>query len=53
MLIGAEDLLSRMIDDPASDDEFMFASDFYARKFGGQRTGICTALFARWVNHHS
>jgi len=39
-----EDLLRRMIDDPASDDEFMFASDFYARKFGGQRTGICTAL---------
>ena len=33
-----------MIDDPASDDEFMFASDFYARKFGGQRTGVCTAL---------
>ncbi len=23
-----------MIDDPASDDEFMFASDFYPRKFG-------------------
>jgi DNA polymerase III subunit epsilon len=42
--IGAEDLLRRMIDDPASDDEFMFASDFYARKFGGQRTGACTAL---------
>jgi DNA polymerase-3 subunit epsilon len=42
--IGAEDLLRRMIDDPASDDEFMFASDFYARKFGGQRTGICTTL---------
>ena len=41
---GAEDLLRRIIDDPASDDEFMFASDFYARKFGGQRTGICTAL---------
>jgi DNA polymerase-3 subunit epsilon len=36
--------LHRMIDDPASDDEFMFASDFYARKFGGQRTGACTAL---------
>src|ERR1700722_8401306 len=33
-----------MIDDPASDDEFMFASGFYARKFGGQRTGACTAL---------
>jgi DNA polymerase III subunit epsilon len=42
--IGAEDLLRRMIDDPASDDEFMFASDFYARKFGGQRTSVCTAL---------
>jgi DNA polymerase III subunit epsilon len=42
--IGAEDLLRRMIDDPASDDEFMFASDFYARKFGGQRASICTAL---------
>jgi DNA polymerase-3 subunit epsilon len=42
--IAAEELLRRMIDDPASDDEFMFASDFYARKFGGQRTGTCTAL---------
>jgi DNA polymerase-3 subunit epsilon len=42
--IRAEDLLRQMIDDPASDDEFMFASDFYARKFGGQRTGVCTAL---------
>jgi DNA polymerase-3 subunit epsilon len=42
--IGAEELLRRMIDDPASDDEFMFADDFYARKYGGQRTGICTAL---------
>jgi DNA polymerase III subunit epsilon len=41
---GAEELLRRMIDDPASDEEFMFASDFYARKFGGQRTGMCTAL---------
>jgi DNA polymerase-3 subunit epsilon len=42
--LGAEELLRRMIDDPASDDEFMFASDFHARKFGGQRTGVCTAL---------
>jgi DNA polymerase III subunit epsilon len=41
---SAEELLRRMIEDPASDDEFMFASDFYARKFGGQRTGMCTAL---------
>ena len=33
-----------MIDDPASDDEFVFATDFYARKFGGRRTGLCTEL---------
>lgn len=33
-----------MIDDPASDDEFVFASDFYARKFDGRRTGLCTEL---------
>ena len=41
---GAEELLRRMIDDPASDDEFVFASDFYARKFDGRRTGLCTEL---------
>jgi DNA polymerase III subunit epsilon len=41
---GAEELLRRMIDDPASDDEFVFASDFYERKFNRQRTGLCTAL---------
>lgn len=41
---AAEELLRRMIDDPASDDEFVFASDFYARKFGGRRTGLCTEL---------
>jgi DNA polymerase-3 subunit epsilon len=41
---GAGELLRRMIDDPASDEEFMFARDFYARKFGGQRTGTCTAV---------
>lgn len=33
-----------MIDDPASDDEFVFANDFYARKFNGRRTGLCTEL---------
>jgi DNA polymerase-3 subunit epsilon len=40
----AEDLLRRMIDDPASDEELVFATDFYARKFGGRRTGSCTEL---------
>ena len=41
---AAEELLRHMIDDPASDDEFVFASDFYARKFYGRRTGLCTEL---------
>jgi DNA polymerase-3 subunit epsilon len=45
----AEDLLRRMIDDPASDGEFVFATDFYARKFGGRRTGSCTALLRAGV----
>jgi DNA polymerase-3 subunit epsilon len=40
----AEDLLRRMIDDPVTDQEHTFALDFYARKFGGQRTGLCTDL---------
>jgi DNA polymerase-3 subunit epsilon len=40
----AKELLRRMIDDPASDGEFVFATDFYARKFGGRRTGLCTEL---------
>jgi DNA polymerase-3 subunit epsilon len=41
---AAEDLLRRMIDDPASDDEYVFASDFHARKFDRRRTGSCTEL---------
>ena len=45
----AEDLLRRMIDDPASDGEFVFATDFYARKFGGRRTGSCTDLLRAGV----
>ena len=40
----AEELLRRMIDDPATDEEFTFATDFYARKFGGRRTSACTEL---------
>ncbi|PAY06932.1 exonuclease [Bradyrhizobium sp. UFLA03-84] len=42
--LGAEELLQRMIDDPASDVEHLFAMDFYARKFGGRRTGVYTEL---------
>jgi DNA polymerase-3 subunit epsilon len=42
--IEAEELLQRMIDDPASDGEHLFATDFYARKFGGRRTGQYTEL---------
>jgi DNA polymerase III subunit epsilon len=45
----AEDLLRRMIDDPASDNELVFATDFYARKFGGRRTGSCTELLRAGV----
>ena len=45
----AQDLLKRMIDDPASDGEFDFATDFYARKFGGRRIGSCTELLRAGV----
>ena len=41
---AAETLIRQMIDDPASDDEFVFATDFYARKFGGRPTALCTDL---------
>lgn len=41
---SAEEMLLGMIDDPASDDAHLFATDFYARKFGGRRTGLCTEL---------
>lgn len=40
----AEALLQLMIDDPASDEEHLFATDFYARKFGGRRAGLHTEL---------
>lgn len=42
--VEAEEVLQRMIDDPASDGEHLFATDFYARKFGGRRTGLYTEL---------
>jgi DNA polymerase-3 subunit epsilon len=41
---SAEELLRGMIEDPASDDEFVFATDFHGRKFGGRKTGLCTEL---------
>jgi DNA polymerase-3 subunit epsilon len=41
---SAEERLRQMIDDPASDSELIFATDFHARKFGGRRTGLCTEL---------
>jgi DNA polymerase-3 subunit epsilon len=45
----AEDMLRGMIEDPASDGELVFATDFYARKFGGRRTGSCTELLRAGV----
>jgi hypothetical protein len=45
----AEDRLRRMIDDPASDGEHLFATDFYARKYGGRRIGSCTELLRAGV----
>jgi DNA polymerase-3 subunit epsilon len=43
----AKSIVEGMIDDPGSDDEYTFASDFYARKFDGRRVGACTELFLR------
>jgi DNA polymerase-3 subunit epsilon len=42
--LESEELLRQMIDDPSTDEEYTFASDFHARKFGGRRTGACTEL---------
>ena len=36
--------LETMIDDPASDEELLFAEDFYARKFRKKRTSAMTDL---------
>jgi hypothetical protein len=36
--------LRSALDDPSSDEEYIFATDFYTRKFGGRRTGIGTEL---------
>ena len=36
--------LEAMLESPAHDEEYIFASDFYARKFGQQRIGVYTQL---------
>jgi len=36
--------LEAMLQSPAHDEEYIFASDFYARKFGQQRIGLYTHL---------
>ncbi|MBK1883415.1 VRR-NUC domain-containing protein [Luteolibacter pohnpeiensis] len=36
--------LQRIIDQPASDEELLFAEDFHARKFGGRKIGRLTQL---------
>lgn len=36
--------LEAMLENPAHDEEYIFASDFYARKFGQQRIGVYTQL---------
>lgn len=40
----AQTLLDEMMNNPSSDEEHLFASDFYARKFGKQKLGIYTEL---------
>lgn len=42
--VEAEALLRQMIEDPLTDDELTFATDFHARKFGGRRTSACTEM---------
>ncbi len=36
--------LETLIDHPGSDDELIFASDFYARKYDGKRTSLMTDI---------
>jgi DNA polymerase III subunit epsilon len=49
--IRAEELLRRMIDDPASDDEFMFASDFNPASMA-VADRVLHGTFARRHEHH-
>ncbi|WAC47949.1 exonuclease domain-containing protein [Asticcacaulis sp. SL142] len=45
---GAVDEVKALLDDimanPAHDEAYIFADDFYSRKFGGRRTGVLTEL---------
>ena len=41
---ATEPALLAMIEDPASDDELLFAEDFYARKYKKERTGSMSRL---------
>ena len=41
---ATEPALLAMIEDPASDDELLFAEDFYARKYKKERTGSMSKL---------
>ena len=37
-------LLEQVIDDPTSDSDYLFAIDFYARKYNGQRAGYASKI---------
>jgi DNA polymerase-3 subunit epsilon len=41
---AVDEMLERMIAEPSSDEELLFAEDFRARKFGKQRVGRLTAV---------
>ena len=46
-------MLDRMMANPDHDEEYIFASDFHARKFGGQRTGVFTELLRNSETIHA
>jgi DNA polymerase III subunit epsilon len=38
----AKEMLEKVLEEPSSDVEYLFAEDFYARKFGGRKRSILT-----------
>lgn len=46
-------MLDSMMTNPDHDEEYIFASDFHARKFGGQRTGVFTDLLRNCETIHA